>query len=854
MADIKTRFTIEGEQQYRKAMSDAANAVKVLNSQQKLAKAQFQNTGDAEKYAASQADILRKKIEQQKTSVKAAEAALKQLSDQGVAANNRQMQQWQIKLNNAQSALEQMEAELKEVNSAMQETGSTANETSNAVENIGKKVSYDAVINGMGKITGAMEGAARKAKELAGDLINTMKEAASWSDDLATKATVYGLSTEELQRMEYTADLIDTSVESIMKSRQKLINNMVYGNDEIQQSFKNLGVETTEFFIGKFGRTAGGFRDWEDVFWDLGEALANFGDVEERNAIANKLLGKSYDELMPLFQSDWAEKGYNSAWEYYEAVMASWDVVSDENVARLNELDDTVQKVENNFETLKGTVLGELAPAFTAVGNTVNDLLTQFNEYLKTEEGQQKLHDLSDAVTNLFSSLTDVGFDTALDLAKTALNSITNGLKWISEHWSEVEFGLKAIGIAFGLMKVAQPVLTFMQLLSSGKFLFGRGGGSGTGSGGGGGSPVVPITGGAGGGMLAGISNALTHAASSAANFFGQIGSTTMGVYGDWFMNQTELGRFFRGESTWEDVMKSVEDFGDSMKKNAETFEEDWANNPIFKFFKTGFETNGKNAMSLIESLFGSGPQTNGLEDLAEDLAMDAISAVITRRKEKLTRAADAGAAEPGYMDLSPYMFLSGDMYSNMTSWWANRRNGPAGTVAEAMPGEFITDDQIEAVQKFWDVFRENGADFSDADWDAYEKAFEGQEELFDAIDKAFDYFHQTLGEDSIWPEDLPDDFFKTFVNPELQENAPEELQRALNSIPLTVPVTPVVLNTTTTAYSGSSGVAQPTGDMRSFNSNLYVESMYMNNGTDADGLAAAMAAAQRRTMNGFGS
>lgn len=40
----------------------------------------------------------------------------------------------------------------------------------------------------------------------------------------------------------------------------------------------------------------------------------------------------------------------------------------------------------------------------------------------------------------------------------------------------------------------------------------------------------------------------------------------------------------------------------------------------------------------------------------------------------------------------------------------------------------------------------------------------------------------------------------------------------------------------------------------RNFSSNLYVESMYMNNGTDAEGLAAAMAAAQRRTSAGFGS
>jgi hypothetical protein len=40
----------------------------------------------------------------------------------------------------------------------------------------------------------------------------------------------------------------------------------------------------------------------------------------------------------------------------------------------------------------------------------------------------------------------------------------------------------------------------------------------------------------------------------------------------------------------------------------------------------------------------------------------------------------------------------------------------------------------------------------------------------------------------------------------------------------------------------------------RNYSSNLYVESMYMNNGQDAEGLAAAMAAVQRRTMSGYGS
>ena len=40
----------------------------------------------------------------------------------------------------------------------------------------------------------------------------------------------------------------------------------------------------------------------------------------------------------------------------------------------------------------------------------------------------------------------------------------------------------------------------------------------------------------------------------------------------------------------------------------------------------------------------------------------------------------------------------------------------------------------------------------------------------------------------------------------------------------------------------------------QSYNSNLYVEKMIMNNGADAQGLAAAMAAANRRRMSGYGS
>ena len=47
---------------------------------------------------------------------------------------------------------------------------------------------------------------------------------------------------------------------------------------------------------------------------------------------------------------------------------------------------------------------------------------------------------------------------------------------------------------------------------------------------------------------------------------------------------------------------------------------------------------------------------------------------------------------------------------------------------------------------------------------------------------------------------------------------------------------------------------AREVNSSRNFSSNLYIESMYMNNGQDAEALASRIAAANKRTMNGYGS
>ena len=482
MGEIKTRFALEGESQFRSAMNNAANAIKVLNAQQKLAKASFQQTGDAEKYAANQATILQQKITQQKAAVQAAQKAIKQLTDNGVNPASRQFQQWQTKLYNAQTALTNMETELQNVNGTMQQTTTTAENTGDAIETIGKKVSFDAVISGIGKITDKMEAAASKARDLAVGISNAMRDAASWADDVATTAITYGYTTDEVQQMRYTANILDTSFESIIRSRQKLANAMQSDSD----AFSDLGVQIWNM-VGspKYGgQVKSTLRDWEDVFWEVGDALVrieNDKGFEYVNKQATQLFGRGWEQLRPIFASDWASednylgKAFDSAREYYDAVMNSWNVVSEEDVNKLTKYDDALQKLGSEFQTLQETVLAQLAPGFTEIANTVSGIVAQFNEYLKTEKGKEMLQGLSDAVVSLFQGLSNVDFGTVLQIATDAINGLTTGLEWIKNNWETVKVAIEGLAIAFGLLKVSETVLTFMQMLASGKYLFSNG-------------------------------------------------------------------------------------------------------------------------------------------------------------------------------------------------------------------------------------------------------------------------------------------------------------------------------------------------------------------------------------------
>ena len=627
--EIKTRFALEGEQKFKSAMKESANAIKLLNAQEKLAKAQFQQTGDAEKYVASQTQLLKQKIEEQKGAVAAAEQAIKSLTDNGISPSSKQMQDWEMKLTNAQTALVKMETDLQNLGQESSEANSETEELSTTLQSLDKKANLEAIVNGMGKMTSALESAVAKAKELATELVNAMKDAAAWADDLATQAIIYGTDVETLQRMRNAADLIDTDVETIIKAKQKLESAMKSGSTETEQAFAQFGVHTKRY---------GEYRDWEDVFWETGDALMHMTDglsgmslsnaeIERDNA-ALKLFGKSWRELLPLF---------TAGREAYQKALEEQSVVSEEDVSRLTELDDAFQKLINEFETLQRTVLAQLAPALTDLSEALKDALKELNEYLASEEGQQKLAELREAVKSLFEGVKDIDFRGALDTAKGALDSIKSALEWVKNNKDGVIKAIEGIILAWGGMKLVGGAASIISTVTGIKGLLGKGGAGAGGASAASGSGTGTAGAAAGGGVATAASNWLTGKAASGAAFYASQGMLP-GVVGDMFMNQTNAGRALRDgggiQGAIDGLQQDISEKTSEIQRNASTFFDDWSN--LFKTIFGGSDEGGGGGSHGFEVREDNIEKVRDLQNQVEQEDAENASAADARNRKRI--------------------------------------------------------------------------------------------------------------------------------------------------------------------------------------------------------------------------
>ena len=943
MADgVNVKMGVSGLNKFKQDIKQAQESVKTYDAELKLAEKQLQATGDREAYMQQKTKLLQQQIAAQNNVIKQCQQALTAMEKQGINPASQAYQQMQQRLLNAESALIDMRSSLDNVGDAANDTAQRTDRLADSLNSINKKVSFDAVINGIGKITDGMEAAAKKVSALARDVWDTMALAASWADNENTLAAMYGLDVETLQRMQGASRTIDTSVESIVKSRQKLKQNMASDSQEIADAFDKLGVsigevngqtgimgKLTEFaamFTGReLTRT---FRSWEDVFWDTGDALLKYGDEVERDVLAQRIFGRSWMELMPLFQAGREE---------YEKTLDAQSIVTQQNVGKLNALDDALQRLDQEYQTTKYTLLSELAPAFTTVGDTLTGLLGKFNEYLQTEEGQEKLEGLSQAVTELFSGLSDADFGAAIDTASGILTTIRDTLGWIADNKEGVVTAITAIGGAFLGLQAAQVVGTLVQSASALKNLIGSGAAGAAGAGA------------AGAGAAGAAGGWLSTALKSAGSFMvGKALPVGLGAY---------LGFTAGGIDAASDDLDSLYDKNGKVTKAGRELGlpatkkeyDEWTAEQYLEWAKTGTSAKPsdnegvldvvKEAHREAEAKANAMRRAHPVQEHTQLTVSDLVAMGIIETPEELTDEQKHAAQvlwdnlranefqDPGgrLMGAMQYYF-PGDMGDRLISmlgetmlqlinssaasgvdlpedlpdgWWLGQdglkvdtqpvlqedaaeqlQKQLSGVELQAEVAPEPTAEQKHAAQVYWDEMR--ARDFQDPEGRltaAMQYWYPGDEgaQLLDVLGKSM---LQMLidSADNGWvvPEDLPEgwwlgpDGMEVNTDPVLSDDAAEQLQEQLSGVTLQVDVAPKAAGDLAQHANGLPFVPfdgyiaalhkgeriVPANQNKSYsaNSNLYVEKMYMNNGQDAQGLAAAMAAENMRIRAGFGS
>ena len=411
MADVSVKMGVSGIREFKQGMSDAEASVKTFDAALKANEKQVKASGNAEKDFQAETSLLSGKLEALNRVVSNAEQALKQMEANGVKTTSRAYQDMQRKLIEAHSAIIDTKMQMDNLGTVAEDSGKKADGLATNLGKLNKKVSLEQVIGGIEKITDGMEKAAKFAVKVGKAVATEVLGAGAWADELATTAKAYGISTDELQRMQKTSQIIDTDVDTILQARQKLAKN----NGSVEEL---LGFDVNGMSL-------------EDAFWKTGKAIMGMTDAMAQEEAAQKIFGKGWRELVPLF---------DAGREEYERVNSTWSTVSDEQLKSLTEMDDKYQTLKADLETLKMEALSTLA-------EPMGNLMQSLSDLINSDEGKATI--------------------------ENAMGTIKDTLNWISENQDTVIAALKAMGVAFAGLKVTESVLTFVKLASGLKGLFG---------------------------------------------------------------------------------------------------------------------------------------------------------------------------------------------------------------------------------------------------------------------------------------------------------------------------------------------------------------------------------------------
>lgn len=273
-----------------------------------------------------------------------------------------------VKIDEASQALDQITSE----------AGETASTLGSKFEAAGSKVTA------MGKAFAPVSLAAGAAGGL---LLKGAKDTAAYTDNIDKMSQKLGISRKAYQEWDYILSQNGASIDSMKMGMKSLTSSL----DTVSQSGSTAGTAFERLGIS-YDQLQG--KSQEEVFEMTITALQGVQDETERAALANKLFGRSGQELAPLLNS-----GAGSVEELKQKAHELGLVLDDETIDAGVNMTDALDTMHRAFTTMGAGIASAVMP-----------LITQFADYVSAHMPAitDKIKGLVEKFNNLSPTLKKV--------------------------------------------------------------------------------------------------------------------------------------------------------------------------------------------------------------------------------------------------------------------------------------------------------------------------------------------------------------------------------------------------------------------------------------------------------------
>lgn len=264
--------------------------------------------------------------------------------------------------------------------------------------------------------------AAIAAWKIGRKFLGMIEQVSDTSDRFRKLSVQMGISSEDLQALDFSAKLASLDIEQLTRAIQRTQRSMKDaddGQEEYRKHFKELGIDIYD--------EEGNLRNVQDVLLDMADSFSGMDNQTRRTALAMEVMGRSGARMLPMMMG-----GSKAIREQMQEARELGYVVDEETGKAFEKFNDDILRVKTAIQGLKNKFVIALLPYLK---DTVSVVLA----WVKANRAliQQKLEAFAETLVRVFKMLAFVlsNIWKVVNLVAKAFGGLGNMIQVMTAAW-----------------------------------------------------------------------------------------------------------------------------------------------------------------------------------------------------------------------------------------------------------------------------------------------------------------------------------------------------------------------------------------------------------------------------------